>query len=89
MNAITPANETPWSKRRAASGMLPIDPMNVKNAASGPTSVWSSTSRKLRLSDPAPTKSVWKNDDGTNAAMMPATVKPNVTSFHTIFHSIA
>ena len=69
--------------------MLPIDPIKVKNAATGPTTVCASTARKPGSpSPPEPTNSVSKNVCGTNAAMMPATVKPNVTSFHTICHSM-
>ena len=65
--------------------MFPIDPMNVANAASGPTSACSTRCRKPGLpSWPAPTKSVWKNDRGTNVAMTP----PTVTSFQTMPHSM-
>ena len=70
--------------------MLPIEPMKVKNAATGPIIAWTRTCQKAGSpSPPLPTKSVWKKAAGTKAAMIPATVKPTVTSFQTICHSMA
>ena len=64
--------------------------MKVKKAATGPTRVCASTSQNESApSLPAPTNSEAKKLLGTKAAMMPATVKPMVTSFHTMFHSMA
>jgi len=45
MKVLMPAKLTPLPKSTAANGMLPIEPMKVKNAASGPTRLCSRTSQ--------------------------------------------
>ncbi len=88
MNAMMPAKLTPLLNSTAASGMLPIDPMKVKNAAAGPTSACKTSCPAVGSPLPAPANNEWKKLWGTKAAMTPATVNPMVTSFQTMPHSI-
>ena len=85
---MIPAKLTPLLYKTAANGILPIEPMKVKNAAIGPMKVWARICQKAGSSPPDPIKSIWKKLFGTKAAIMPATVKPIATSFQTISHSM-